>query len=78
VRRWVPGVIAGITEESKRRLVTAYGILQLIDRFEAPGVAQTSFIGSEPQFDFVMPAKALREGQLEEALAAARHSVAVG
>lgn len=78
VQRWARGDVADIRQESKRRLMTAYEILQLIDRFEAPGVAQTWFIGNEPQLDFVMPAKALREGQLEEALAAARHFVAVG
>jgi hypothetical protein len=78
VQRWVRGDVTDIRQDSKRRLVTAYEILQLIDRFESPGVAQTWFIGTEPQLDFIMPAKALREGQLEEALAAARHFVAVG
>jgi hypothetical protein len=78
VQRWARGEVGDIRQESKRRLVTAYEILQIINRFEAPGVAQTWFIGSEPQLDFVMPAKALREDQLEEALAAARSFVAVG
>ncbi|HKP54957.1 MAG TPA: XRE family transcriptional regulator [Chloroflexia bacterium] len=78
VQRWARGDVGDIRQESKRRLVTAYEILQIINRFEAPGVAQTWFIGSEPQLDFVMPAKALREDQLEEALAAARSFVAVG
>ena len=78
VQRWARGDITDIRQESKRRLVTAYEILQLIERFEAPGVAQTWFIGNEPQLDFVMPAMALREGQLEETLAAARSFVAVG
>ena len=78
VQRWARGDVTDIRQESKRRLVTAYEILQLIDRFEAPGVVQTWFIGNEPQLDFIMPAKALREDQLEEALAAARHFVAVG
>ncbi|MGA7732623.1 MAG: XRE family transcriptional regulator [Chloroflexia bacterium] len=78
VQRWARGDVTDIRQESKRRLVTAYEILLLIDRFEAPGVAQTWFIGNEPQLDFVMPAKALREDQLEETLAAARHFVAVG
>ncbi len=78
VQRWARGSITDIRQESKRRLVTAYEILQLIDRFEAPGVAQTWFIGNEPQLDFIMPARALREGQLEETLAAARSFVTVG
>lgn len=78
IQRWARGDVADIRQDNKRRLVTAYEILQLIDRFEAPGVAKTWFIGTEPQLDFVMPAKALREGQLEEALAAARSFVAVG
>jgi hypothetical protein len=77
VQRWARGDVTIIRQENKRRLVTAYEILQLIDRFEAPGVAQTWFIGNEPQLDFVMPARALREGQLEETLAAARSFVAV-
>jgi hypothetical protein len=78
VQRWARGDVANIRQDSKRRLVTAYEILQIINRFEAPGVAQTWFIGNEPQLDFVMPAKAVREDQLEEALAAARSFVAVG
>ncbi len=78
VQRWARGDVTGIRQESKRRLVTAYEILQLIDRFEAPGVAQTWFIGNEPQLDFIMPAKTLRDDQLEETLAAARAFVAVG
>jgi hypothetical protein len=78
VQRWARGDVTDIRQESKRRLVAAYEILQLIDHFEAPGVAQTWFIGNEPQLDFIMPAKALRDDQLEEALAAARAFVAVG
>lgn len=78
VQRWAKGDVADIRQDSKRRLVTAYEILQIINRFEAPGVAQTWFIGIEPQLDFVMPAKAVREDRLEEALAAARSFVAVG
>lgn len=78
IQRWAREEGTDIRQESKRRLVTAYEILQLIDRFEAPGVAQTWFIGSEPQLDFIMPAMALRDDQLEETLAAARSFVAVG
>jgi hypothetical protein len=78
VQRWAKGDVADIRQDSKRRLVTAYEILQIINRFEAPGVARTWFIGNEPQLDFVMPAKAVREDQLEESLAAARSFVAIG
>lgn len=78
IHRWASGDIGDMSQESKRRLSAAYEVLQLIDRFEAPGVAQTWLIGREPQLDFKMPAQALREDQLEEALAAARHFVAVG
>ncbi len=78
VQRWASGEIQDIREESKRRLVTAYEILQLINRFEAPGVAATWFIGQEPQLDFDMPIEAIQRGELEDALAAARTFVAVG
>jgi hypothetical protein len=78
VEHWARGDAIDSKQESKRRLIAAYEILQLIDRFEEPGVAQTWLIGSEPQLDFIMPAKALREGRLEETLAVARHFVAVG
>ena len=78
VQRWARGDAVGIKQEDRRCLVTSYEILQLIDRFEAPGVAATWFVGRDPQLDFIMPATALREGQLEEALAAARYFVAVG
>jgi hypothetical protein len=47
-------------------------------RQNAPGVAQTWFLGADPQLDFDTPAKAIREDRLEEALAAARSFVASG
>ncbi len=78
VQRWAKGDVAGMKQESERRLVTAYEILQLMDRFEEPGVAATWLIGNEPQLDSIIPATALREDRLEETLAAARHFVAVG
>ncbi len=78
IYRWAKGDIEDIRQEGKRRLLTAYEVLKLISHFEAPGVAETWFIGTEPQLDFTMPAKAIREGELEEALAAARSFVAVG
>ncbi len=58
IQRWASGDVTDISQESERRLAAAYEILQLIDRFEAPGVAATWFIGIDPQLDFVMPAKA--------------------
>ncbi|MBF6613847.1 MAG: hypothetical protein IVW55_12035 [Chloroflexi bacterium] len=78
VHRWASGDVADMAQESERRLAAAYEILELIDRFEAPGVAATWFTCNEPQLDFVMPATSLREGRSEETLAAARHFVAVG
>jgi hypothetical protein len=36
IQRWAKGNTEDIRQDSKRRLVTAYEILQLIDRFEAP------------------------------------------
>lgn len=78
IQRWATGNVEDIRQDNKRRLVTAYEILQLINRFEASGVAQTWFIGNDPQLDFITPAKAIRENRLEEALAAARSFVAVG
>lgn len=72
VYRWAKGDVEDVRQEGKRRLLTAYEIRKLIVRFEAPGVAETWFISTEPQLDFTMPANAVREGDLEEVLAVAR------
>lgn len=64
IEHWARGDAIDSNQKSKRRQIVAYEILQLIDRLEVPGFAQTWLIGSEPQLDFIMPAKALREGRL--------------
>lgn len=76
VLRWARGEVQEIRQESKRRLITCYEITLLISKVFSPDVAKTWFIGHEPQLDFVMPAKAISQGDLEDALAAARSFVA--
>jgi hypothetical protein len=76
VLRWARGEVQEIRHESKRRLITSYEITLLISKVFSSDEAKTWFIGHEPQLDFAMPAKAIRQGDLEDALAAARSFVA--
>lgn len=79
VTRWVNGEITQIRDfESERRLRTAYEIAQLLLIEESPRTVRAWFIGLDPSLDDVSPAEAIAEGQLREALAAARAFLAAG
>lgn len=59
-----------------RRLITLYEIVLLINYYEDREVAKTWLLGMNPQLDDLMPAEAIRNGQLREAIVAARSFVA--
>jgi hypothetical protein len=77
VSRWANGE-AEAREESEKRLRTAYEIAHLLVEFDAPRVVKAWFIGLNPQLDDTSPAEAIHDGQLKEALAAARAFMAGG
>ena len=73
VSRWATGE-AVAREESEVRLRVAYEIAQLLIQFDSPSIIKAWFIGLNPQLGDTSPAEAIHEGQLKEALAAARAS----
>lgn len=78
VTRWASGEVENVREENEKRLRTAYEIAQLLVRFDSPRVVKAWFIGLNPQLDDVSPAEAIHDGELKEALSAARAFVAGG
>ncbi|ACZ40538.1 MAG: XRE family transcriptional regulator [Sphaerobacter thermophilus] len=79
VSRWANGEVTEIREhETEQRLRTAYEIAQLLLLHDSPQTVKAWFIGLNPQLDDRSPAEVIREGQLREALAAARAFVVGG
>jgi len=73
VARWASGEVADIREpETEQRMRTAYEIAQLLLGDDSPRTVRAWFIGLNPQLGDVPPAEAIREGRLQDALAAAR------
>src|SRR5690606_18028650 len=79
VSRWANGEVTEIREhETEQRLRMAYEIAQLLLLHASPQTVKAWFIGLNPQLDDRSPAEVIREGQLREALAAARAFVVGG
>ena len=78
VTRWASGEVENVREENEKRLRTAYEIAQLLVRFDSPRVVKAWFIGLNPQLGDVSPAEAIHDGDLKEAMSAARAFVAGG
>lgn len=80
IARWAAGETADIRGgDREQRLRTAYQIaFMLLQSSDSPQVVKAWFIGLNPQLGDVAPAEALREGRLQEALAAARAFVIGG
>ena len=78
VSRWASGEVAQIRDHwMEQRLRTAYEIAHLLMQGDATQTVKAWFIGLNPQLGDVSPAEALRDGNLKEALSAAR-AFAVG
>jgi hypothetical protein len=77
VSRWANGEVEA-REESEKRLRTAYEIAHLLVEFDSPRVVKAWFIGLNPQLSDTSPAEAIHDGQLKDALAAARAFMAGG
>jgi len=79
VSRWASGEVTEIRDPfTEQRLRTAYEIALLLLEHDSPQTVRAWFIGLNPQLDDVSPAEALHDGQLQEALAAARIFVFAG
>jgi|SRR4051812_9723746 hypothetical protein len=73
VSRWANKEVAEIRDhETEQRLRVAYEIAQLLLMVDAAHTVKGWFIGLSPELDDVAPAEAIRNGQLREALTAAR------
>lgn len=73
VSRWASGEIALIRDpDAEQRIRVAYEIAQLLLTTDSPQTVKAWFIGLNPQLGDVSPVQALHDGQLKEALAAAR------
>jgi hypothetical protein len=79
VSRWANGEITEIRDPfTEQRLRTAYEIALLLLEHDSPQTVRAWFIGLNPQLGDTSPAEAIHDGQLQEALAAARTFVASG
>jgi len=78
VTRWASGEVENVRHENEKRLRTAYEISQLLVFFDSPRVVKAWFIGLNPQLGDVSPAEAIHDGELKEAMSAARAFVAGG
>ena len=78
ISRWAKGEVTNIRPDYEKRLRTAYEIMTLLLRFEAPETVRAWFIGMVPQLDDGSPARAIHEGRLEDAIYAARSFAANG
>lgn len=73
VARWASGEVSEIRDHTvEQRLRTAYEIHALLMNYESAPMVKAWFIGLNPQLDDISPAQALHDGQLSEAIAAAR------
>lgn len=73
VNRWTSGEVTEIRDhETEQRLRTAYEIAQLLLADDSPRTVRAWFIGLDPHLGDTSPAEAIREGRLQDVLAAAR------
>ncbi len=79
VARWASGEITDIRDyETEQKLRAAYEITQLLLRYDAPDTIRAWFIGMNPELDDMSPAEIIRDGQLKDAMGAARAFIAHG
>jgi len=73
VNRWASGEVTTVRDhEIEQRLRTAYEIFLLLNNYDSVNTVKGWFIGLNPQLDDVAPIDAIRDGQLREAISAAR------
>jgi hypothetical protein len=73
VSRWASGEISEVRDHDvERRLRVAYEISTLLLIHDSPQTVKAWFIGLNPQLEDTSPAEAIHEGNLKQALRAAR------
>jgi hypothetical protein len=77
VGQWAKGTQVP-RSEPERRLRAAFQIFHLLQSADSVHVARAWFIGMNPQLDDASPAEAIHNGDLKDALGAARAFVAGG
>ncbi len=78
VQRWAAGTVHGIRPEYEARLRGVHEVIVLLSRFEGPATIRAWFLGIAPALDDVAPARAIHDGQLSQAMNAARAFIAHG
>ena len=78
VTRWARGEVSDIRLESESRLRTAYEIMTLLLRFDAPETVRAWFIGMNPHLADESPVEVIHQGRFQEAMGAARSFAAYG
>lgn len=79
ITRWATGEVTEIRDvEVEQRLRVAYEVATLLLEHDSQQVVRTWFIGLNPKLDDTPPVNVIREGRLQEVLAAARSYVVGG
>ena len=79
ISRWATGEVATIRDLNvEQRLRAAYAVARMLLEWGSPQTVRAWFIGLNPHLDDSSPASALRDGNLQEVIAAARIYVAGG
>src|SRR6185437_2547292 len=77
VSRWISGKVSHVRDPLvEQRLRTAYEIALLLLQEDAPDVVRAWFVSLSPQLGDATPIETIHNGELKEALAAARSFVA--
>ena len=77
VARWVAGERKPGTD-AEERLSAAFYVFRLLSEVESSYVVRAWFAGRNPLLDDVAPATVIREGRMQDAIAAARAFVSDG
>lgn len=78
VTRWKSGKEGDLTPATEQRLRAAYEVVRMLSSSNSPELIRAWFEGPDPQLGGASPAGAIREGRLQDALAAARLFVISG
>lgn len=63
---------------AETRLRAAFQVFQLLQSVDSPHTVRAWFVGMNPQLDDLSPARAIRDGQTQEVMVAARAYMAGG
>jgi hypothetical protein len=72
ISRWANGESTIRDADTERRVRTAYEIVRLLEGSESPAAIRAWFISLEPRLGDRLPMDVIRDGELKDALYAAR------